>query len=108
MKINSLKDQMDGPSVPSFSIISRYPCIPLDLCAAHGFTLLLSNFSSHSLIIYWCGINEDRVEGAELKIWHSLMPSPLPCQNCPTATTTHYLPPWSNQPRRTVDVDVTN
>lgn len=38
---DSLKDQMDGPSVPSFSIISRYPYIPLDLCATHGFNLLL-------------------------------------------------------------------
>ena len=39
-----LKYQMDGPPVPFFSIISRYPCIPLDLSATHGFNLFLLDF----------------------------------------------------------------
>lgn len=43
---------MDGPPVPSFSIISHYPFIPLDPCAIHHFNLLLSAFSlTRSLLL---------------------------------------------------------
>lgn len=43
---------MDGPPVPSFSIISHYPFIPLDPCAIHDFNLSLSAFSpTHSLLL---------------------------------------------------------
>lgn len=68
---DSLKVQMDGPSVPSFSIISRYPYIPLDLCATHGFNLLLPAFPpTHSLLLTGLALKraELRFE-AQINLW---------------------------------------